>query len=94
MKITRTSIATGLTSKFPDLSIGKALELTNAFCTLIGDSMSAGHDIELRGVGVFKVKQSCERKGRNPRTGEAITIPAQRRVSFKASDAVVRSLKD
>ena len=56
--------------------------------------MSAGHDIELRGVGVFKVKQSCERKGRNPRTGEAITIPAQRRVSFKASDAVVRSLKD
>jgi integration host factor subunit beta len=39
--------------------------------------------IELRNFGVFKVKQRKPRKARNPRTGEAVMVPARRTVTFK-----------
>jgi integration host factor subunit beta len=39
--------------------------------------------IELRNFGVFKVKQRKSRKGRNPRTGEKVMVPARFVVTFK-----------
>jgi nucleoid DNA-binding protein len=39
--------------------------------------------IELRNFGVFKVKKRKPRKARNPRTGEAVMVPARRTVTFK-----------
>ena len=39
--------------------------------------------LELRGFGVFKVKQRAERKARNPKTGEEVIIPARKVVTFK-----------
>ena len=49
-----------------------------------------GGEISLPGVGKFSVKNQAERKGRNPKTGAEITIPAGRRVAFSAS----KGLKD
>lgn len=49
-----------------------------------------GGEVSLPGVGKFSVKNHAERKGRNPKTGAEITIPAGRRVAFSAS----KSLKD
>jgi len=42
-----------------------------------------GH-IELRNFGIFKAKKRKARKARNPRTGEAVLVPARRAVTFKA----------
>ena len=39
--------------------------------------------IELRNFGVFKVKKRKPRKARNPRTAEAVMVPARRTVTFK-----------
>jgi integration host factor subunit beta len=39
--------------------------------------------IELRNFGVFEVKQRRPRRARNPRTGEAVDVPARRVVTFK-----------
>jgi len=39
--------------------------------------------VELRNFGVFEVKVRKARKGRNPRTGEKVTVPARRVVTFK-----------
>jgi integration host factor subunit beta len=43
------------------------------------------HDgrIELRNFGVFEVRKRKPRKARNPRTGEQVTVPAKRVVTFK-----------
>lgn len=43
---------------------------------------------ELRGFGTFTVQQCPARPGHNPRTGEPIMIPAQRRVAFRAGQAL------
>lgn len=42
-------------------------------------------ECKLLNLGIFKVKERAERKGRNPKTGEELTIPASKTVSFKPS---------
>jgi integration host factor subunit beta len=38
------------------------------------DAMADGHRVELRGFGAFSVKQRDARQGRNPRTGDTVTV--------------------
>ncbi len=47
-------------------------------------ALSSNERVDLRGFGSFLVKEKKERQGRNPRTGETITIPAKRDVGFRA----------
>ncbi len=49
----------------------------------IADSLADGGRVELRGFGSFFVKQYDARKGRNPKTGELINVPAKRLVAFR-----------
>jgi hypothetical protein len=48
--------------------------------------------VELRGLGALSVKARRERQGRNPRTGEAVTIDARRVVRFRASELLFARL--
>lgn len=56
----------------------------------IASALASGEDVELRGIGKFRIKQSAERQGRNPQTGDTMTIKASRRLSFSIS----KPLKD
>ena len=57
---------------------------------LIAESLSKGEDIAISGFGSFEVSTTNARKGRNPKTGESIDIPAGKKVKFK----VAKGLKD
>ena len=48
------------------------------------DALARNGRIELRNFGVFDVKERAPRKGRNPRTGEEVQVPARKVVVFKA----------
>ncbi len=61
------------------------------FDTLAGAIRSDGR-FSYPGFGTFNVKHRAERPGRNPRTGEAITIPASKSVGFKVAPAFKKSL--
>ena len=52
------------------------------FDSIIG-ALNKGEKIELRGFGSFRVRQRDSRKGRNPKTGAAVSIPAKRVAYFK-----------
>ncbi|MFM8440168.1 MAG: HU family DNA-binding protein [Acidobacteriota bacterium] len=52
------------------------------FESIIG-SLNEGKKIELRGFGSFRVRQRNARKGRNPKTGDSVSIPAKRVAYFK-----------
>jgi integration host factor subunit beta len=56
----------------------------------IVDSLNKGEKIELRGFGSFRVRHRNARKGRNPKTGEPVDIPAKRVAYFKPG----KDLKD
>ena len=47
-----------------------------------------GEEISLNGFGKFKVKDSAAREGRNPATGETITIAASKKLTFTPAKAV------
>ena len=66
---------------------GRALD---GFIGAVTDALSKGDTVTLVGFGTFSVKGRAERKGRNPQTGEEITIKAAQIPSFK----VGKSLKD
>jgi nucleoid DNA-binding protein len=51
----------------------------------IAEALHENQRVDLRGFGSFVVKEKKERQGRNPRTGETITIAAKRNANFKAS---------
>ena len=60
----------------------------NAFVETITDGLKAGDKITLKGFGTFEVRQREAREGRNPRTGETMTIAASKAPAFKASSAL------
>ena len=51
----------------------------------ITSALKAGDKVQLIGFGTFEVKASSEREGRNPKTGETITIAASKKPAFSAS---------
>ena len=73
--------ATGETKK-------RAEELVNQFLDTVEETLLNGDSVQFVGWGTFEVKETAERKGRNPKTGEEITIPARNSVSFKAGSAL------
>ncbi len=71
--------------------VSKASELTKkhsevivntVFHSIIG-ALKQGEKIELRGFGSFRIRQRGSRKGRNPKTGEQVDVPAQKIPYFK-----------
>jgi len=60
-------------------------ELTETVFTILKETLESGEDAKISGFGKFEVKQKKDRCGRNPQTGESITIEARRILSFKPS---------
>ncbi len=60
----------------------------------IADSLNRGEKIELRGFGSFRVRERNARKGRNPRTGEPVQIPAKRVAYFKPGKDLKEIIND
>jgi|SRR6266702_3068016 DNA-binding protein HU-beta len=65
-----------------DLTQKKAGEVLEALLEGIREELKSGHEVRLVGFGSFKVRASAARKGVNPRTHEAIEVPAKDRVRF------------
>src|SRR5712691_6734627 len=55
-------------------------------------TLKRGERIELRGFGTFRLRQQAARRGRNPKTGAMIHIPARRTLHFKPGKELGRVL--
>ena len=60
----------------------------NATIDAIIEGLTAGDKIAIAGFGAFDVKEVAEHQGRNPATGETITVPASKKVTFSAAKAM------
>ncbi len=79
--VAKVAEATGLKKKDAEAAVAAAL---NA----VADALAAGEKVQLAGFGSFEVKARAEREGRNPFTGEAMTIAASKRATFSAAKAL------
>ncbi len=73
-----------------DISKAKAAEVVEAVFVAIEESLKQKAEVRLVGFGTFATAAREASKGRNPRTGEEIDIPASISVRFKAG----KTLKD
>ncbi len=73
-------------SLFNELGLNKreARELVDLFFQELEASLADGEQIRLSGYGNFDLRDKNERPGRNPKTGEEVSIPARRVVTFRA----------
>ena len=69
---------TGMTQK-------ESMEMVEAVFSIMKSTLETGETLKISGFGSFVVKQKSDRRGRNPQTGEAITIEARRILTFKPS---------
>ena len=60
----------------------------------IADALAEGRRVEIRGFGSFWAKDRAERMSRNPRTGEAVHVPAKRVPAFRAGRLLRQRLVD
>ena len=60
-------------------------QVIDAVLASITDALVKGEKVDLRGFGSFQVSAKKERQGRNPRTGETMTIAARNAAVFKPS---------
>ncbi len=68
-------------------------KVINAFTNVVADALVDGDKVQLVGFGTFEVVERAERQGRNPATGEAITIAASKSPKFKAGKALKDAVK-
>ena len=76
-------VVVGGTKTTAEQAVEKVIEV------IVG-SLKKGEEVSIAGLGIFSVKERAARQARNPRTGEAISVPAMRVPKFKAS----KHLKD
>ncbi|MBU1261522.1 integration host factor subunit beta [bacterium] len=69
-------------------------EVIETFFLEIGHSLAKGDRVDLRGFGVFKPILRKEKMGRNPKTGEIITVPKKMAVVFKPGKELKNKVED
>jgi len=79
----RSELLQALAKENPELRAEDVERALDTFFEQITESLAEGGRVELRGFGAFSTRQREARKGRNPRTGEAVSVPDKRVPYFK-----------
>ena len=90
----RSELLQALHKDNPELRAEEVEQVVDVFFDEIAQRLAEGGRVELRGFGAFSTRERDARVGRNPRTGEAVEVPAKRVPYFKAGKDMRRRLND
>ncbi|WP_129125944.1 integration host factor subunit alpha [Geomonas oryzae] len=62
-----------------------SVELMEQVLDIVKETLITGEEVKIAGFGKFSVNEKAPRRGRNPQTGEEITLAERKVVSFKPS---------
>ena len=82
--VTKTQIIESVAAEVSTTKV-TATKIVEAVIDTIIEEVAKGNKVSINKFGVFETRQRSERKGRNPQTGEEITIKASTTPGFKAS---------
>ena len=85
MTLTRASLVQQVYKNHDNLTKSQATDSVEAFLRLSKNSLINGSDLMLTRFGKFNVRDKRSRRGRNPQTGDDLTLQARRVVTFKPS---------
>ena len=70
----------------------ESVEMVELLFDTMKSTLETGEKLKITGFGNFEVKQKSDRRGRNPQTGEEITIEARKILTFKPSNMLKESI--
>jgi integration host factor subunit beta len=79
----RSELLQALAKANPELRTDDVEKIVDVFFDEIAQRLADGGRVELRGFGAFSTRERDPRKGRNPRTGEAVDVPGKKVPFFK-----------
>lgn len=79
----RSELLQALAKENPELRPEEIDSVVSCFFDEIATRLARGGRVELRGFGAFSTRERDARKGRNPRTGDAVDVPGKRVPYFK-----------
>jgi len=85
--VERIQTGTGLSKK-------EAIEAMETVLSIMKTTLESGENLKISGFGSFLVRQKNDRRGRNPQTGETITIDARRVLTFKPGFVLRRAINN
>ncbi len=90
--MTKSDIVEHVFERDKEMSKKQACECVEMVFELIKAELATGNNVKISGFGSFSVRRKRERTGRNPQTGEPMTISARKVVSFKSSQILNKVL--
>lgn len=69
-------------------------EQLDAIVSVITEALANGEEVKISGFGTFSVSERAAREGRNPATGQTITIAASKAPKFKAATALKAAINE
>ena len=90
----RSELLAALAQDNPELKAEEVEQVVDIFFEEIAQRLAEGGRVELRGFGAFSTREREARKGRNPRTGETVDVPAKAVPYFKPGKEMRRRLND
>jgi integration host factor subunit alpha len=84
MTLTKAEIADKVWRK-TDIPKMRSTELVDTVFEVIRKTLESGEDVLISSFGKFSVREKRQRRGRNPQTGEPMTIPPKKVVTFKCA---------
>ncbi|RMD70029.1 MAG: HU family DNA-binding protein [Gammaproteobacteria bacterium] len=78
---------------YADIPKTVAARAVDGMIHAITEALSKGEPVTLVGFGTFTVRERAARTGRNPRTGEKLTIPASKAPVFRPGKALKEAVK-
>ncbi|UVI39844.1 integration host factor subunit beta [Qipengyuania spongiae] len=88
----RSELLAALAKDNPGLRAEEVEQVVDIFFDEIAQRLSEGGRVELRGFGAFSTREREARTGRNPRSGEAVEVPAKRVPYFRPGKEMRRLL--
>ena len=85
MTLTKADLVQQVYKNHETLTKAQATDSVESFLRISKNSLINGTDLQLSGFGKFNVKDKNARRGRNPQTGDELTLEARRVVTFKPS---------
>ena len=92
--MTKADIVENVYEKVGGFSKKEAAEIVETVFDTIKETLERGEKIKISGFGNFVVRDKNARAGRNPQTGQEITISARRVLTFKPSQVLKNALND
>ena len=81
--MTKSELVEAVTEKATELTKNQVAVIVESIFDGMKEALQRNEKIEIRGFGNFRVKNMKERTGRNPRTGQQVSVPAKKRIHFK-----------